>query len=1506
MNKIILLISFFLLSLALESQTTQDTINNPFWQAMMFDHSININKSKRAFDLYFSNKPKVKGTGYKQFERWYHNWKQKVNADGSFPAPDRTNQEMKKYFRNNLTPRSATGAWTNLGPNYNATLTYSGLFPHAGVGRVNAIAFHNTNPNVIYAGAPQGGFWYTTDKGANWTASNDNLTLTSLGISDIAYIPGVADSVILIGTGDKNGDVSSGIGVWRSTNGGLSFINSNTGIGNKVVSRFAVNPERNSTIYAAVDDGIYVSYNKGLNWTKRATAGTNYFKDIKYCPGDTMTLYAARFGMWGPYADFYRSTDAGATWTIVTSGLNAVNKNRIEIAVTEANPNIVYLVASRSGTHVLEAFYKSSNKGASFTQRINGTAFNILGGDIGGGDTRGQGWYDLSIIGSPTDSNFVLVGGINIFKSANGGNSWTPSASWRSEGGTDYVHADIHYFGRNPVNNEIWVGSDGGVDFTNNNGTTYTSRNNGLCIGQIYNLGVSQRSKTRFISGFQDDGTKVGSTPTNWIARVGGDGMQCEISNFDTTVLFGNVQYGDLRRSTNNGTSWTDITVPGQPGPWAAPCHLHPRRNDIMVVLYKDARVSKDIVTAGVPAFSNITTGETTDGSAIRFSNVNDSIVFLGWEDGVFRQANILASPITAVTMTNPNGGSRISDIETSFNNENVVYCTSGNRVYKSTNRGTSWNNISGTLPNIPMHSIVLDKNSPEGLYVGSDAGVYYKDSLMANWVFYNTGMAVGSEIRDLEIVYDTICTDRSVIYAATYGRGLWKGDLRISETQPNPNFTIPASSCASLPVNITNTTVPGSNGAPITYEWIITPATFTYAGATNSNSQNPIIVFNAVGNYSITLKASKPYGGFCMISKPNVINIGSKGNLTLKTINDTTICPGDSVVVSLGGMQNYNFTPNTNVSKLNDSFAYVNPTIQTNYMIIGDINAGCFDTTYVTIRMKPSPAYTLAGNTSICNGDSSTISFTGIDTVFWSPLTGLTDLSPTSKRIKIASTSSYNIRLVKGGTCDVKFSLPVLVKTIPNFSLSKSFNQTMCIGDSLIVNENNSVPNLVWSPAIGVTSLSSSSFSFKPIVSRKYMLRTIDTNYCAASRDSINFAMIAKPAVFVSGPNAVCLGNSVTFTASGADTFKWSPSTFLNTTIGNSVICSPTSSRIYSIQGITGPCSTSVSKTINVGTVQANLNLVGKTEACLGSVVDLVVSGADTVKWLPANLVSSEYAKSVRISTNASTIVTVIGETVGCFDTLDIPITIRPLPLVIATKNVTNAICPGEKIAIKATGGVSYYIDPIYNTTKPKFDSFIITPAATTKYFITGINSFGCQGKDSMIIDVTPIPTITITPTISTIKRGDSFQISSTGGGTYEWTPKKYISGTNLASMIMVKPDSDIVYNVKVTSPEGCINKGIAIVYVQQNPNPPSALQNSSLANIVIYPIPASNELNIETTEEMRATIYSLTGSMVKEFNQFEIKQVLNIGDLAAGNYFLSLESRKGTKKLTKIELVK
>lgn len=1494
------LLILLLASLMMDAQSTQDTIDNPYWIQLMGDRGININTTKRAYDLYFSNKPKVKGSGYKQFERWYHNWSLKVNADGSFPAPDRTMQEMKKYFRNNLTPRSATGAWTSIGPSYNATLSYSPSFPHAGVGRVNTVAFHNTNPNIIYAGAPQGGFWYTTDKGLNWNTSTDNLTFQSLGVSDIVFIPGSPDSVILIATGDRDANVANGIGVWRSTNGGQSFTNSNTGIGNQTVNMFALNPDKNSTIFAAADNGIYVSYNSGVSWTQRSSLTS--FKDIKYCPGDTMTLYATRSG------NFYRSTDAGAAWTQVSTGFNATAKNRLAIGVTAANPNIVYIVASAT-TNKLEAFYKSSNKGANFTQRINGSTFNILGGDNDGMDTRGQGWYDLCIIGSPTDSNFVLVGGINIFKTSNGGTSWTPSASWKSEGGTAYVHADIHYFSRNPLNSEIWVGSDGGVDFTTNNGTSYTSRNNGLTIGQIYNLGVSQKSKTRFISGFQDDGTKVGSTPTNWIARLGGDGMQCEISNFDTTVLFGNVQYGDLHRSKNNGLSFSDIAVPGSPGPWAAPCHLHPRLNDIMVVLYKNANISTNIVTAATPTFTAFTTGETDDGSALRFSNVNDSLVFMGWDDGVFRQANILASPITVQTMTNPNGGNIIRDIETSYNNDNVVYCVAGNRVYRSANRGNTWNDISSNLPVIPMHSIVLDKNSPEGLYVGTDAGVYYKDSLTSNWTFYNTGMATGSEIRDLEIVYDTVCSDRSVIYAATYGRGLWKGDLRISETQPNPNFTIPATSCVTLPVQITNTTTSIiNNGATTNYEWTISPNTFTYSGATNSNSVNPIVTFNAVGTYTITLRARKPYGGFCTITKANVISINNNGSLTLKTTNDTTICPGDSVFVSLGGMQNYNYTPTTNVAKFNDSFAYLNPIVNTNYMIIGDINGACLDTAYVNVKMKASPAFTMSGATIFCDKDSSLISFTAVDTAYWSPTTGITDVSPTSKSLKISSPNIYNVRLVKAGLCDVKLQIPILVKPIPDFSLSKPYNQTMCIGANMLVDEQNSIPSLAWTPASGVTVLGPNSFRFSPTTTTKYMLRTTDTTFCSKTRDSINFTMVPGLTLNVSGPSSVCILDSIYLYANGADSIKWSPSQHLDKDFGGVVKCKPMAAANvnYTITGITGPCTASTTKTITVGPTPITLNVVGNTSTCLGSTFNLIVSGADTVKWSPANLVSNEFSKSVRVSSNTSTTMRVSGETNGCRDTIDVPLTIRPIPTILATKSVVSPICPGDKVTVRAEGGLIYQIDPIYNTSKPKPDSFVVSPNVTTKYFIYGTNSFGCQGKDSIIIDVHPSPNISINPTLTTINKGDSFNITATGGSQFVWTPNKYIIGSNLNSSILVKPDSNIVYSVLVTNIEGCNTKGISIVYVKQNPNPPSSINSSMLANILIYPNPAQNEINIEGIEPLKASIYSISGALIKDFDHYELNQKINVEDLASGNYLLSIETKSGQKNITKIELTK
>lgn len=1494
MKKLIVIILFGI-NFNLSAQSVQDTINHPYWIEMMLDRTVNINKTKRAYDLYFSNKAKVKGTSYKQFERWYHHWSMKVNIDGSFPAPDHTLQEVKKFKRNNLTPRSGTGAWKNLGPFDDPFL--AGQF--VGVGRINTIGFHPTNENIIYAGAPQGGFWRTYDKGANWTSTTDDLP--TLGVSAIAFIQNSAtDSLILIGTGDRDAGDAPGLGVMKSTNGGISFISSNTGIGNRIVGMFAQNPLNKNTIFAAVDNGIYVSYNQGTNWIQRSSAGN--FKDIKYCPGDTMTLYATSSGV------FYRSTNAGVTWTSISTGMTGTARNRLAIAVTAANPNIVYVVASKSSSNGLESFYKSSNKGLSFTARI-GDTFNILGGNTNGSSTGGQGWYDLAIAGNDQDSNMVTVGGVIQFRTNNGGTSWSAISHWFG-GGAPFVHADVHFQARNPLNNELYSGNDGGVYTTANNGTSWTIRNKGLAISQFYNFGVSQLSKTKFITGAQDNGTSWGSDSASWrTASFGGDGMHSEISNFDTTVMFGNVQYGNLQRSKNNGVTWQGLasSIPGGPGPWAAPCHLHPRLNDIMVILYTQAIISKNIVTAASPTFANFTTGVTGTGSTIRFSNVNDSFVFMGWSNGNFRVANILASPITVDSMSRPENSS-IRDIETSFNNENMVYVACGNKIYKSINKGATWTNISANLPNIPMFSIVLDKNSPEGLYVGTDAGVYYKDSFMTNWIYYNTGLPINTEVRDLEIVYDTLCSSNSVIFAGTYGRGLWKGDLRVSETQPNPDFSIQSTACSSDTIQITSSvTSITNNGAPNKYKWTITPSNFTYTNGTSDTSMHPKVLFTQAGKYSITLKVTKSFGGFCTVKKDTVISVGKSGKVLLKTVTDTSICLGDSAYVRIGGMESYTFSPNFMVHKFNDSFAYIDANASTNYKIIGFNNGACPDTVNFNLTVKNKVVSTQTGALKYCQGDSTTVSFSNIDSAIWTPSSGLIAITQSQHKVKANSNTNYQVRLVKSGFCDEQVNVPIKVLNYANFGLSLSGSQELCIGNNLSLTVNGSIPERVWTPSSNVTITGANSYDLNPSVSTKYYITTSDTNFCALSKDSIQVIVLSRPIINVSGPSLVCGGSKFKMVASGGISYSWSPNTFLSVTNKDTVECTPASNIVYTIVGSDGKCTNSIQKSINVTAAVLNLQYTGRTEACLGSgKLELSVTGADTWQWFPQKVVSNEFGSSVRVNTNTDLTLKVVGRAGNCKDSLLIPVKVRPIPTVtILNKNLT-AICAGESIGIKASGASHYLVSPLYNLTKLSNDSFSVTPKTSTLYTVRGSNIYGCEAKDSVLVNVNPQPIVTINQSDTLIKRGKIVNLEAFGGSNYVWSPNKYIIGANNLPNILVQPDSDIVYTVNVASSNGCKTKGIAIIYVAHNPNPTTSVQQNYLSQVLIYPNPASDFLSIESNEKLKIKLYNSQGALVLMQDIDNGKSDINVNHLANAVYTLIIENKNGIKKLSKIEILK
>lgn len=1477
-----------------------DTANIPIWQTMMQDRSVNFYKTLSAYNKYYQNRTKEKHTGWKAFERWAHHASLTINPDGTFPPADHVIKEYNKFLRSKITPRSATGTWNEVGPTGNP----QGSTTDYGIGRVSAIGFHPTNTNTIYLGAPQGGFWISTNKGQTWTSSTDNMP--TLGVSAIVALPSIPPTnppLILIGTGDRDAFDAAGLGVYKSTDGGVTFTASNTGItnsGNVTVNKLMINPLNPNTIVAATNMGIYFSYNKGANWDKKGSSLATNYKDIQYKPGDTNTLYASSGGT------FFRTNDAGTTWLSTSTGFSPTSKNRLAIGVTAADPNIVYVVASKNSDNTLEGFYKSTNSGVNFTKSTNTT--NILGSDLNGG-TRGQGWYDLAIETSPTDANYVLVGGINIFRSTNGGTNWNCVAHWYGDQGKAYVHADIHVFNRHPLTQEIFIGSDGGIDYTVNNGTSYTNINGTLAIRQFYHLDVARQSPLRILAGAQDNGTilKKGNT---WKNMTGGDGMMPKISPLDSNILVSTSQNGNFNYSLDGGNNWdnsinfdftTNTSKISEPGPWVTPFALHPTVPNFMIAVYKNAWRTTDLNFGNFCGFDKISTNLTIDGSAISFSNVSPNKCFIANYDryngntSLVRSSNILAATPTWTTLSPPGSGA-ITSIASSYRDSNILFITQGNKVYRSNNAGNNWTDISTGLPNIKMYSVVIDKYSDDRLYVGSQAGVYVKDNGASSWTLFNTGLPVNSEIRELNIWYDTACSYNSKITAATYGRGAWQSDL-LTTNNPIVDFSVPASTCAGLPVNFTNNTT----NAPDSFLWTITPNTVTYLNGTNNKSASPQVSFNTPGNYSIQLFAKKNNFGYCSLKKTNIISINNSGNLTLNH-GDSTICPNDSIKYIASGATNYSWTPTTGLSADTGKNVTISPIATTTYTVISNVNGNCLDTATFTVSVKPFPNVTITGNPKICVGDTGTFLLSGADSFKWTPNTFLSNDTARNIRITPTNNITYSITAKSGTLCPITRTLKVFALTKPTFTYANTPSKSICLGDSTQVDYTGNITTINWTPNTNITTISGTSASFKPTATTKYYVNTTDTTFCPL-KDSFTITIVPVPKVAITGPSQTCTGATINLTASGADSFTWSPSTFLNQTNTASVASTPTADITYTVTGKTSICSSTATKQLTVGTTAANVQITGNPVICPNLRTKLTAKGADTYTWSPASAVDNATSNIVNATTTSPLTLTVTGVLSGCTGSKTITLTPASSPVVTYTSNKTNnSICNNDTVRLNLKGAKTYSISPIYNLSNSNDSTFFLFPRNTTEYTITGTSALGCNGSNKINITVNPLPTISISPQISTITRGDSLKISATGNDAYTWTPTTYVvSGANNKTMT-TKPDSNIVYTLTATTSFGCKATGVSIVYVKNKPTNPTSIQIATMNDIKWYPNPAKEYVTIETPIPVEMEIYSLEGKTILKSDLKADKNNISLQEISKGIYYIGF---KFEDKIIKIEKI-
>ncbi len=784
-------------------------------------------KEVDAFNAYWKNHDRnLKGSGHKPFKRWESFYENQLNPDGTISTPQQlwTAWQEKNAVKNSnnrsllaLPPSN----WQPVGPfTHSNTGSWS-----SGQGRTSAVAIDPFNSNIIYVGSPAGGIWKSTNSGSTWTPLSDELP--QIGVSGIA-IDHTNSNVIYITTGDKDASDTYSVGVLKSTDGGLTW--GTTGLSFTGTGNFAgdiiMHPSNNQILLCATSAGIYKTINGGTSWLLEQSGNFSQ-GSIRFKPNDPTIVYGTTNNR------FYKSTDTGNSFTNITSGLSAENEtSRMLLDITPADPNYIYVLSVKTPTsgppanNGLLGIYRSTNSGANFT-KTSGTT-DIL--------ESAQSWYDLALAVSNTNKDLVFTGCLNVWKSTDGGATVTKVNNWSSPGSAAYTHADIHHL--QYLNGKLYCLSDGGIYVSTNNGSNFTDLTAGLQISQFYRVSVSKTSAGKMVGGLQDNGGYAFSNGA-WKNYYGADGMDAAVSQTDSNLYYGFIQYGSsLYISNNGGNSNTGGTSSpgGIDGNW-----ITPLRGDSQGNIYSGFNGLYKL-TNGAWVLQNTNSVGSGNLECITIDPSNDAIIYVSNGSSLYKSTD------SGVTFTLVySAGSQITSIAVHTSNSTIVYITTSGTAGQamiSTNGGTSFTNIASGLPGISKNCIVHQgRNTENPLYVGTSLGVYYKDDSMTTWQPFDTNLPNVS-VRDLEINLED-----SKIIAATYGRGIWQSDIPVQVPSNdikfvsvmNPTQNINCGSGVTPQIVVKNGGTNSISNVTVNYTIDATPYVFNWSGNIASQQNQTI-----------------------------------------------------------------------------------------------------------------------------------------------------------------------------------------------------------------------------------------------------------------------------------------------------------------------------------------------------------------------------------------------------------------------------------------------------------------------------------------------------------------------------------------------------------------------------------------------------------------------------------------------------------------------------------------
>ncbi|MGB1307484.1 MAG: T9SS type A sorting domain-containing protein [Oceanihabitans sp.] len=859
-----------------ELYKTIPTINNndPIWVKMLYSNSINFFELQKAYSKYYNTHPFKKSTHTQNFKYLSKTirYQDYLQDDGSIVIPVNQNSNIKrekalKSRKNNqIASKSSAPFWEPVGPL--DTFNPNGLSKQSSQTNIYTFSQSLTNPNVLFAGSETGGVFKSIDKGQNWFSVGDDF-FNSGGI-EVVEIDPTNEAIVY---------VASGRNLFKSIDGGVNWTTL-LDVFSLQITAITVSPANNQVVLAAGNLGLRRSDDGGATW---ATVFADKCWDLRHKTDNANTIYLTKSNPTKNITEFLKSTDNGLTFTVKDTGWFsptgniAITNSGARIGVTNADANRVYVVLLGSDdSYAVDnnyiGIYRSDNAGESWTTPYDGNGDNNPDNDPGGPysnnhwcltsfdvDSGGydQGFYNVDIEVSDTNADHFMIGALSLFKSEDGGTTYTKWGGYGCTGcGPEYRHPDHQELEFN--NGDLWVCTDGGIDLYDGNLNFVESRNKGIngsdywgldqgwnydvLVGGRYHNGNAAFYQTYGAGNFISLGG--GEAPTGYLNKgenrkvhhsdIGGtlipETLTGGISTIATLSMFSNEHYYINTRGeiVDNPNYWETIYLGKDHNLWKS----------------ENGGITFNLVKAFGTTATNLV-------KSIEVSRTNPNLIFATQNEGTIGKLwKTEDGGTTWVDVTIP-ANNQTMGVSLNANNELYLVLNNGgtntNKVFKSIDLGLNWTNLTtATLDGEITEQVQVQEGTNGGVYLLSNKTVWYRNNTHADWQLFTTGLPLYFRTNKILPFYK----EGKVRLAGT--RGIWERDF-FEPSQPlaQPFVAKKEVSCYQDEIQFEDFSVLNHTNA--SWQW-------NFPGSSNVNSttiRNPKVTYPVYGSYNVTLQVT-------------------------------------------------------------------------------------------------------------------------------------------------------------------------------------------------------------------------------------------------------------------------------------------------------------------------------------------------------------------------------------------------------------------------------------------------------------------------------------------------------------------------------------------------------------------------------------------------------------------------------------------------------------------------